>query len=89
MSEKRETLIFYKSPGTDGASADVQIAGTGETLLRAFVKIALTLEGELHLSPTRLGAFLPFLMELEKSGTTVISTDLEAIRKAKEGGAHE
>ena len=89
MSEKRETLIFYKSPGTNGASADIRIAGTGEELLRAFVKIALSLEGHLHLNRTKLVTVLPLLMELEKSGTTVISADLEAIRKAKEGGAHE
>lgn len=86
MSENRKTLIHYESPGTNGASADVRITGTGETLIRAFVRIAIHLEDHLHFSAERLSMVLPALMALEKAGTTIVSTDMEAIRKAKEGG---
>lgn len=86
MSENQKTLIHYEAPGTDGSLADVTITGTGETLICAFVKIAICLENQLHFSPERLSMVLPVLMAQEKAETTIDGTDMEAIRKAKEGG---
>ena len=44
MSEERKTIIHYESPGTDGSSAEVHIMGTSEDILKAFVRIAVSMK---------------------------------------------
>ena len=87
MSEERKTIIHYESPGTDGSSAVVEIKGTSEDILKAFVRIALSMKNNMNLNIAKLAAILPMLVDLEKAEGSLVTIDNDAIRKAKGGGS--
>lgn len=88
MSEERKTIIHYESPGTDGSSAEIHIMGTSEDILRAFVKITISMQKNMNINIAKLAVMLPMLVDLEKAAIeSSLTIDNNAIRKAKDGGS--
>lgn len=89
MSEERKTIIHYESPGTDEMSSDMHIMGTKEDILKAFVRIAVSIKNNMNFNIAKLSVMLPILVDLEQATIeSSVTIDNNAIRKAKDGGGN-
>lgn len=88
MREERKTIIHYESPGTNGSSSNLHVKGTLGGILKAFVRIALSMKNNMDVDIAKMAVILPMLVDLEKAAIeSSVTIDNNAIRKEKGGGS--